>query len=310
MATPLVSVIVTAYRQPHYLNQALESIEQQTWRNYETIVVDDGSGEDTVALYRLPGRARLIVHPHRSGRAAVTRNSGVRAAKGEYVAFLDQDDIWLPEKIERQVGLLEARPHVALAYCHCTAVDAELRPVRRQPKVVCDAPDVSRALIRRRFIKTPSVVCVRRCAIEEVGLFDETISGASDWDFWMRLARSHAFAAMPDRLVLYRTHPEQLHRVGHEVIPGKVRALEKALRWAEAERPDLVREIRYRLARMLRRLGRMNLRRGDDLSAACEALSRSVALWPWDPRTHWLYLAARWKRTRKERDEKRPCSRS
>ena len=108
--TPVVSVIIAAYQAPNYLKQAIESVQSQTFRDYEIIVVDDCSGEEYTSQYYLPEEATLICHKERYGAPAAPRNTGIRAARGKYVAFLDHDDVWLPDKLAVQVQALEDNP--------------------------------------------------------------------------------------------------------------------------------------------------------------------------------------------------------
>ncbi len=290
---PSVSVVVIAYRQPRLLNEALDSVRRQTFRDYELIAVDDDSGDECVGRYELPPGARMIRHPRRRAAAAATRNTGIRASRGRYVAFLDQDDAWLPEKLEAQVQMLEARPDAALVFCGHVATDERLVPLKRQPPAARLPADPVRALIRRNIITTPSSVLVRRSALDRCGLFDETIAGASDRDLWLRLAVRHPLMALPRGLTLYRMHPGQLHLREPYTRPGRLRFQEKTLAWAESERPDLVPDVRRSFARLLRRIAVILMRREGRAREALEALERSRRLEPRSARGRLLALEAR-----------------
>jgi glycosyltransferase involved in cell wall biosynthesis len=114
----LVTVIIAAYQQPELLNQALESVARQSHPAIEILVVDDASGAEHTKRYRLPPNATLLVHPERRATAAVSRNLALRHAQGAYVTFLDQDDVYLPDKVGAQVALLERQPQAVLTFCH------------------------------------------------------------------------------------------------------------------------------------------------------------------------------------------------
>jgi glycosyltransferase involved in cell wall biosynthesis len=281
--SPTVSVIVTVYQQPDYLNQALESVAVQTFTDYELIVVDDGSGEEYVRQYRLSPNARLIVHEARRGSAAATRNTGLKAARGKYVAFLDQDDIWLPGKLAAQVDLLEKHPDVALVHCCALDVDESLTPCAKQRRFRACADPV-RAFVKRNIIKAPSSVMVRRSALDQCGVFDESIVGAADRDLWFRIARKYPIVGMPEPLLLYRLHPGQLHRQERLTRLGHIRALEKTLAWAEAERPDLARLARRVLSQTLFKIAGTQWSRENNRAEGLKTVRRARAIWPWNLR--------------------------
>lgn len=277
---PLVSVVVPAYQQPEFLNEALESVRRQSFTDWEIIVVDDASGEEFVRRYVLPERSRLIVHKKRSGCAAATRNTGIRAARGKYIAFLDQDDIWLPDKLSVQVPALEARPDAAVAFCHCLLVDERLQPLPKQQPPMRSLGDPLREMLRHCFIKTPSTALVRREALEECGLCDESIVGASDWDLWIRIALRHEFIPVPATLVWYRTHQDMQTKQGDIMVVNRMKVCEKTLRWLEHERPECVPILRRRYNRILRRLGELRLKEGK-FDEAVAAFRRAVQMRPW-----------------------------
>ncbi len=172
---PCVTVVIPAHRSPEYLNQAVESVAAQSFADYEILVVDDGSGDEVVSQYRLPERARLLRLPASQGHGAVPRNAGLRAARGEYIAQLDQDDLWQPEKLERQVATLAAHPEVGLTYCHFTMVDEALRPLAKQGKFWAPGADPLRQALMGEPLMNPSTTLVRKQVFEVCGPFDEEV---------------------------------------------------------------------------------------------------------------------------------------
>lgn len=295
---PLVSVVVAAYGSPDYLNQAIRSVNEQTFRDYEIIVVDDCSGDEVVSRYELPDSATLIRHKKRFGAAAATRNTGLRAAAGRYVALLDQDDVWLPEKLAIQVEAMEEAGGEAVVFCHTTSVDPSLTPLARQGRIRRRVRHPLRKLLGGCFIRTPSTVLAPLEAVRECGMFDETILGASDWDFYLRMAKRCAFVPIADRLVLYRMHPAQLHRKIPFMNTANVAVMEKTLQWVREERPELTNRARSRYARVLYKVACHQLTADGDAAAAVDTLRRARSLWLWNARALMLAARAGWRMRR------------
>lgn len=204
---PKASVIIPSYNHSAFVRQCIDSVLVQTFRDYEIVVVDDGSTDGSLDILRGYGdRIRLICQQNRGTQAA--RNSGIAASSGEFIAILDSDDAWLPEKLERQMEVFERRPEVGLVYSFAEVVDADGatrslswhlgRPVVHpqgalaQLLLGCDIPALT-------------AVIHRRC-LEAVGGFDETLLGSGDWDLWIRIAAQYPVACVEERLALYRTH--------------------------------------------------------------------------------------------------------
>ncbi len=284
---PTVSVIIAAYKAPEYLNQAIESVVAQTFNDYEIIVVDDGSGEEYTSQYRLPEDATLICHPHNVGAVAATRNTGIRVSRGKYLAFLDQDDIWLPEKLAIQVNALEDNPEAGIVYSHYKAVDERLNPIGGETKRRSSLRNPLKKLCRGCIIRTPSCVMIPRRVIDECGMFDESIAGASDWELYWRIACRYSFVVSPDQLTLYRMHPDQLHKRRPYIHAAKLLVMDKAYKWSQSERPDMLNCVRQNYSRVLRQLAFAKLE--DDPAGAVETMKRSIAMWPYNIR-HYFYL--------------------
>jgi glycosyltransferase involved in cell wall biosynthesis len=207
-AVPEVSVVVAAYNQAPWLGDAIASVRAQTFTDWELIVVDDGSTDGTrevVARHEDDARIRCLSQP-RAERAAA-RNRGIAAASGRLIAFLDADDLWLPEKLARQLAALDAQPEAGFCYTPARFVDAAgaSLPLRKPKGTI--AGDVFACLMRGNVIILASVVA-RRAALERVGGFDASLRvyGCEDWDLWLRLAREHPVAVVDEELTLYRRH--------------------------------------------------------------------------------------------------------
>jgi glycosyltransferase involved in cell wall biosynthesis len=279
---PLVTAIIAAYRQPEFLNVALESAANQTYAPIEILVVDDASGEPFTRHYRLPPNARLMVHPERQAAAAVSRNTALREARGEFVAFLDQDDAWSAGKIEVQVAALQANPRAALHFVQFTSVDESLRPLARRRRRAGRTQSLA-SLIRSNSIH-PSQVMVRRSVFDQVGLFDESIRGASDWDMWLRVAALGAEAVIDEErpLAMVRRHDGQWSRSRLMMVKACEAVMAKATRWVPEKRPDLRRLLRRKHAKWMREVARARLQAGEEMDQVWPALWRAWRMWPLD----------------------------
>lgn len=200
----LVSVVIPAYNRAAVIGDALESVKAQTHRRWEVIVVDDGSTDGTVerieAVARADRRIRLLRHERNRG-AQAARNTGVRAATGDWIAFLDSDDRYLPHSLEAR--LEAARPEAV------EVVHSECRVVRPDGSAaVYGVPPfagrIYRDVLRRAGPVFPGLL-VRRAALDRIGLLDERIVAFQEWDTTIRLARHHAFAFVPTPTFIYET---------------------------------------------------------------------------------------------------------
>lgn len=210
-ATPAVSVVLPTYRRPDLLARAVGSVLAQTFRDWELVVVDDnGLGTPAqrateAALQALGDDPRLVYLPlARNGGACAARNAGIRAARGRYVAFLDDDDAWFTTKLALQVACFEAAgPDVALVY-------GGFRRVGPDGPGAVVIPDgrahAERELLKRNGIGTTSLVMIRREALLAVDGFDERLPSKQDIDLYIRLARRHAFAFVPAPLLDKHRH--------------------------------------------------------------------------------------------------------
>ena len=199
---PLVSVIIPAYNAAAYIAQTVDSVVHQTYADFEVIVVNDGS-HDTESLERkLAGygdRVRYIFQ--QNGGPSSARNTGIRAAQGELVAFLDSDDIWEPEFLATQVACFRRNPKLDLVWCNCSRLGAlanertqfNFYPPRR--------PVTLESLIRIQNVPVTSTVVARKETVIDAGLFDESMRRAEDFDLWLRMATNGAQFDFQDQLL-------------------------------------------------------------------------------------------------------------
>ena len=279
----LVSVIILAYRQPAFLNEALESVSRQTYAPIDIVVVDDGSGEEFVRQYRLPTNARLLVNEKNIGIAAVSRNRGI-AARGEYIAFLDQDDVWEPEKIAVQVATMEAQPEAVMHYTQYLRVNAEGAKLERQNPFAPARGEMLKKIIRRKagHMVCCSSVMLRKRALEKIGLFDENIRMSADWDMWIRCAATGEGAVIGDSrpLTKYREHGGQWSKKAVAGSLAALKVLEKTAVWAKNNRPGILPLIRRQRGRLLRDAARAVIADGNPDGEALTFLKESAKISP------------------------------
>lgn len=250
---PTVSVVIPAYDQPDMLREALDSVAAQDFENFEVLVIDDGSPRDlrpavVAAGENLGGRLRYVRQENAGGSAA--RNRGVALARGEWVALLDHDDVWVPSKLRRQMEIATAHPEAALVYCQYQDFGDESTAFvsPRHPSGTTTLAD----LLGDTLIRTLSVVMIRRDALGEEPWFDTRYSGANDIDLYYRIAERHSMQFLAEILVRKRSHPEQVSRnrlAGHDEMVAIVDRLDARLREASGGMdPDLERRVQRRLA--------------------------------------------------------------
>ena len=202
---PRVSVVITTYNRAALLPRAIRSVLAQTYEDYELIIVDDCSTDDTPAVMQTfeDSRIRAVRHSDNMGQSAAV-NTGIRQARGEYIAFLDDDDEWVARKLSRQVCLLDnSDPQVGLVYTWFDYVDAT-GGVRRPGKRCVISGDVWEDMLGWEYPAPTSTYLVRAKAARQIGGFDETLTILTDRDFLTRLSMHWRVAVVRDVLMLMR----------------------------------------------------------------------------------------------------------
>lgn len=248
----LVSVIIPAFNAEKYILDAINSILSQTYQNYEIIVVNDGSTDNTEQIIK-PYLNRIIYLYQDNKGVAAARNTGIKASKGEYIAFLDSDDVWSPEKLSIQVKFLNDHPDFDLVYGDYGTfgengvIDKNSPLTRKFPR-----PDgyIFQDLLLRCLIFTATVMLQKK-VLEETGLFDEQFSIGEDYDLWLRIAEKHKIGYIPEVVAMYRQHQESAtHKPSYPDKPWEIRVIEKALEtFPEDAKKIPLNEFKKRLAR-------------------------------------------------------------
>jgi glycosyltransferase involved in cell wall biosynthesis len=212
MSHQSLSVIIPTYNRSHYLPFAVESVLNQTGVEAEVIVVDDGSTDDTAAVIERYARSWGERFKHiwqENSERCIARNNGLRHASGEFVAFLDSDDVWRPQHALRCVTSLREHPEVDVVYTECGLMAADGRPIREYvARPTSKGDQLKRDLCLKRLILHPTEMVIRRSALDGVEVFDPEIPGAEDWLLYVTLAGRKQFLRIPESTVWLRVHPK------------------------------------------------------------------------------------------------------
>lgn len=207
MTKPRVSVVITAYNAAAYLGAAIESVLAQSHPTDEIVVVDDGSSDASAAIARsyAPHGVRLIQQDNQGPGAA--RNRGIRETSGDLVAFLDGDDLWLPQKLERQIAYLAAHPETVMVSCLRWRWDQTTGERRIEYFGVRPGRNLAHENVVRNVIGNPSMTLIRRSVFDAVGVFDPALRWGQDWDLFIRIAAYGPVGFVMEPLMIYRWHP-------------------------------------------------------------------------------------------------------
>jgi glycosyltransferase involved in cell wall biosynthesis len=224
--TPLVSVIVTSYNQASFLGDAINSVQAQSHRSDEIIVVDDGSSDDTFQVAMKYPEVKCI----RSARKGLSgaRNTGISESKGSFLVFLDADDRLLPEALDRGLSSLSTHAHWGFVAGHYTLIDARGERINSSERP-CVIDGSYESLLRRNHIGMHATVMYRRDVIKHVGGFNTSLNACEDYDLYLRVAREFAFGCHHHLVAEYRQHGANMSNDAALMIEASVLALRSQL---------------------------------------------------------------------------------
>lgn len=244
MRPPNVSVVLPTYNRSYAIRATIDSVLAQTLSDFELLVVDDGSTDDTVEVVRSYADSRILCVSGRNGGGAASRNAGLARARGKYVAFLDHDDRWSPRKLELQARYLAARPECGLVYCGMALTDEEHRDLGPVRLPTPEGRVYNELLTQHNFIQTMSNPMMRTEQVREVGGLDVASGLSDDWDLFLRLARVSEFGRLAETLVFYNVGNGQAQTRDVFRVYGSEREM---IRRHLAAYPDIQPAIRRRL---------------------------------------------------------------
>lgn len=255
-----ISVVVPVFNRADCIVRCLESVAAQTYPVEEIIVVDDASNDRTVEIVHDWSRRRHVpvrIIPHADNRGGgAARNTGIAAAAGDWIAFLDSDDIWHADKIEKQVrALTAAGPSVAMVYAGLRHFDGDGRV--KYTFVPRLEGDLSEALYGQNLLCSASSFIIRKDLLERIGGFDESLPSCQDWDLWLRLSREAHFAAVPEMLVDYDdSERARISMSQRDRFRGHCRILRKHTAKEAQRQPEALASLHFTIGDILMMMNR------------------------------------------------------
>ena len=223
---PIISVIIPTYNRGWIIKEAIDSVLAQDYVNFELIAVDDGSTDNTHDILNSYQKNFLVLRQNNKGVSAA-RNRGLAAASGHFIAFLDSDDTWLPQKLSRQVDFFQSNPNALI--CQTEEIwirnNVRVNPKKRhkKPSGMIFEPSLSLCLV------SPSAVMIKKNLFEEVGIFDETLPACEDYDLWLRVSCRHPVHLIDTPLIIKRGgHDDQLS-ASHGLDKFRIKAIKKVI---------------------------------------------------------------------------------
>lgn len=231
---PVISVVIPTCDRVNLLKRAVDSVLSQSFKDFEIIVVDDHSVDGTQHFLKglRDPRIRFITRSERGGGAAA-RNTGIETAVGEFVAFLDDDDAWYSNKLERQFERMKLLPEVAMVYTGTVHILQDSGRVYRTatPRY---RGNILNDLLKQNIIGTTSSILVRRQALNEVGGFDEAFPSCQDWDLYLRLSQRWPIDFVEETLVKFFLHPVRITHNYDAGVAGRKMIMEKYRTYIES----------------------------------------------------------------------------
>jgi glycosyltransferase involved in cell wall biosynthesis len=282
---PEVSVVVPTFNRPQYLRAAIDSVFAQTFTDWELIVADDGSDGETAAyLTALASRPKVkVLQLAHTGNPGAVRNAACRAAQGEYIAFLDSDDVWLPEKLALQIASLRSHPERGWSHTAFAVIDESGEPLRASRWWPAADGWILESLIEMETVIATSSLIVRRGLLEQVGGFDHQQRMCEDYDLFLRIAGLTEMDGIRETLLLKRRHAEN-YTDDAIALEDRGRALEKIL--AVSTDRSLRTTLHRERAKVAAGLARSQAVGGGRWAALC-TLARS-SQYSWGYREWWL----------------------
>ncbi|MFB2937271.1 glycosyltransferase [Aerosakkonemataceae cyanobacterium BLCC-F154] len=236
---PLISVVIPVYNGEKTIQETIESVLNQSFSDLELIVINDGSTDRTLEIVSHIQDERLKLFSYPNAGVAESRNRGICQANGEFISFIDADDLWTVDKLENQLKALQENPQAAVAYSWTKCID-ESGEISRRGSHISDTGNVYAKLLLIDFIENGSNPLIRKQALQEVGNFDRSVVPSEDRDMWLRLAANYHFVCVPAAQILYR---QLSYSASANVVKQEIASL-KAIEKAFSQAPESLKHLK------------------------------------------------------------------
>jgi len=223
---PLISVIIPVYNGEKTIKKTIESVLNQTFSDFELLAIDDGSQDSTLSVLKEITDSRLNIFSFPNAGVSASRNRGLAEARGEYISFLDADDLWTPDKLEAQLKALQENSQAAVAYSWSDWIDESGQFLRAGGHITVNGNAYEKLLLRD-FVESGSNPLIRKYALDEVGGFDQSVTPAEDWDMWLKLAARYEFVTVQSPQILYRVYPTSASFNVWKMEAGSLKVIER-----------------------------------------------------------------------------------
>lgn len=275
---PRVSVILPTYNRAHLLKRAIRSVVNQTYKDFELIIVNDGSVDSTEEAIKTFDDKRIIYIKQSNRGAAAAVNKGIESTRGKFIAFLDDDDEWLPEKLKIQMEIFEKEPSkTGVVYTGKWRIDITSNKKTYAPysHILNKEGDIHKELFAYPNFVSPVTAIVRKECLEKVGKFDETLPSGNDRDLWIRISRYYHFKYIPIALANAYLTPGSISRTEKNII-------ETAKILLNRYKDEYKKFGRKRFAYLLCRIGTSTILEGN-IKEGSHFLLKALLAPPWNP---------------------------
>lgn len=222
----MVSVIIPTYNCDKYISEALDSVLQQTYSDYEIIVIDDGSTDTTKEIINTKYQQAVRYYYVKNSGVSAARNFGISMAQGELIAFLDADDIWMPEKLEKQTALFNESTNLGMTFTENYFFNEQgITTYKANKRERLMHGDIVRNIFLKSYVVT-STVMVRKNVFDTVGPFEEGLTVAEDDNMWMRIGMRYGVELLDEPILMYRITEGSLSRTSQNIFDGVKKNIE------------------------------------------------------------------------------------
>lgn len=255
---PEISIIIPVYNGKKFIAEAINSVLRQTHKDYEIIVVDDGSTDDSGKVLEQFGDKIRYFYQQNKGISSA-RNMAIKEAKGEYIALLDQDDVWYPRRLEKQIEVFKIKPDTGMVYSTCYCINEKNEILYKLPynHKLCSGW-VFKDLIFETFIPVPTVL-IKKSVLDEVGFFNEKYSYAEESELFLRISRLYKIECIDEPLAAYRIHCQNLSRNKEKNLDEDIMLKEEMMKIYPKETLPIQNSLRLNLAKQYYKAGLLYL---------------------------------------------------